>query len=79
MNFDFSDELKQLRDEARKFLGRYGVKTMVRRGLDGEPYDPRLWQEMADMGWTGATIPESHGGSGLGILRVVNQTDALWL
>lgn len=70
MNFDFSDELKQLRDEARKFLGRQGVKTMVRHALEGEPYDAGLWQAMAGLGWTGATIPESHGGSGLGHLAV---------
>lgn len=70
MNFDFSDELKQLQGEAGKFLARSAVKPMVRLALEGAPYDPSLWQTMASMGWTGAAIPESHGGSGMGHLAV---------
>ena len=70
MNFDFSDELKQLRDEARKFLANAGTRALVRRALEGAPYDASLWKTMAGLGWTGATIPEQYGGSGLGPLAV---------
>src|SRR5580693_5186174 len=39
MNFDFSDEQKQLRDEARKFLAEKCPPKAVRTVLDGkEPY-----------------------------------------
>ena len=69
MNFDFSDDLKQLRDQARKFLSERCPSTAVRRVLEGpEPYDKALWQEIAAMGWTGAAIPEEFGGAGLGHL-----------
>ncbi len=71
MNFDFPDELKQLRDEARRFLTERCPTSVPRRILEGpEPYDRALWQAMAEMGWTGAAIPEEFGGAGLGHLAV---------
>jgi alkylation response protein AidB-like acyl-CoA dehydrogenase len=67
MNFEFSDELLQLRDQARRFLGEKSPPAVVRRVLDGtEPYAATLWREMAAMGWPGAAIPEQYGGAGLG-------------
>ncbi len=67
MNFDFSDGLKQLRDQARRFLSEQCTPAVVRRSLDGEEtFAARLWHEMADMGWIGAAIPETYGGAGLG-------------
>jgi alkylation response protein AidB-like acyl-CoA dehydrogenase len=69
MNFDFSDELKQLRDEARRFLAERQALAAARRVLDGnEGYDRALWREMGEMGWIGAAIPEEYGGAGLGHL-----------
>jgi len=67
MNFDFSDDLKQLRDQARRFLAEQCPPAVVRRSLDGkEPYAAPLWKEIAAMGWIGAAIPEEYGGAGLG-------------
>src|SRR5262245_47918105 len=69
MNFDFSDELKLLREQARRFLRERCTSAAVRRVLEGpEPYDKALWKEIAGMGWTGAAIPEPYGGAGLGHL-----------
>ena len=34
MNFDFSDDLKQLRDQARRFLTEQCPPAVVRRSLD---------------------------------------------
>jgi len=69
MNFDFSDELKALREQARRFLRERCPMTSVRRILDGpEPYAAELWQQVAAMGWTGAAIPEAYAGAGLGHL-----------
>jgi acyl-CoA dehydrogenase len=71
VNFDFPDELKQLRDEARRFLSERCPTSVPRRILEGpEPYDRALWQSMAEMGWAGAAIPEEFGGAGLGHLAV---------
>ncbi len=71
MNFDFSDEQKQLRDEARKFLAEKCPPKAVRTVLDGkEPYDRELWQGLADMGFLGVAIPEQFGGAGAGHLEL---------
>jgi acyl-CoA dehydrogenase len=71
MNFDFSDELLQLRDQARRFLGDRCPPAVPRRILDtDESYAADLWRAIAEMGWTGAAIPEEYGGVGLGRLAV---------
>jgi len=78
MNFDFPDELKQLRNEARRFLTQRCPTSVPRRILEGsEPYDRSLWIAMAEMGWTGAAIPEEFGGAGLGHLAVCVLADEL--
>jgi alkylation response protein AidB-like acyl-CoA dehydrogenase len=71
MNFEFSDEQKQLRDEARKFLTEKCPPKAVRAVLDGKaPYDRELWKGLADMGFLGVAIPESYGGTGAGHLEL---------
>ncbi|MEN9315363.1 MAG: hypothetical protein RIS35_1756, partial [Pseudomonadota bacterium] len=67
MNFDFSEDLNFLRDEARKFLAEQCPTKAVRRILEGNgTYDRALWERVAQMGWLGAAVPEEHGGAGLG-------------
>src|ERR1700682_1390787 len=71
MNFDFSDEQKQLRDEARKFLAEKCSPKAVRLVLDGKSsYDRELWRGLADMGFLGVAIPEAYGGAGAGHLEL---------
>jgi alkylation response protein AidB-like acyl-CoA dehydrogenase len=70
MNFDFPDELKQLRAEARRFLADRCPPAAARRALEGAPLDRALWSELAAMGWVGAALPERHGGAGLGQLAL---------
>jgi alkylation response protein AidB-like acyl-CoA dehydrogenase len=71
MNFDFSDEQKQLRNEARKFLAEKCPPKAVRTVLDGEePYDRQLWKDLAGMGFLGVAIPEEFGGAGAGHLEL---------
>ena len=68
MNFDYSDDQKMLKDEARKFLSAKCDAKVVRGVLDDEAtaYDAPLWKGVAEQGWLGAAIPEEHGGLGLG-------------
>ncbi len=66
MNFDFSDDQKQLREQARRFLDdRFGTRA-ARARLEGAASDAGLWREMAALGWAGTAIPEEFGGVGLG-------------
>ena len=56
-----------LADAARGFLDGASPVSAFRALRDaGSPYDPALWKEMADMGWTGVLIPEDAGGSDMG-------------
>jgi acyl-CoA dehydrogenase len=71
MNFDFSDDQKMLKDQARKFLTEKCPTKVVRKILESdEPYDKALWKQIADMGWLGTAIPEEYGGLGLGHLEL---------
>ena len=71
MNFDFSDEQKQLRDQARRFLAEKCPPKAVRAVLDGKaPYDRDLWKGLAEMGFLGVAIPEAYGGAGAGHLEL---------
>jgi acyl-CoA dehydrogenase len=52
MNFDFSDDLKALREQARKFLAARASRSMVRKAFEAETgCDAALWAEIARMGW----------------------------
>jgi alkylation response protein AidB-like acyl-CoA dehydrogenase len=71
MNFDFSDDQRVLRDQARKFLGEHASSARVRRILDTDaPYDVELWRGMAEMAWPGTAVPEAYGGAGYGYLEL---------
>ncbi|VAV88579.1 Acyl-CoA dehydrogenase, partial [hydrothermal vent metagenome] len=72
MNFDFSDDQKFLREEARKFLSAQCTTKEVREVLDDEAmsHHADVWQKIVEMGWLGAAIPEEYGGLGLGMLEM---------
>jgi len=47
MNFDFSDDQRVLRDQARKFLSQESTPARVRRVLEtDDAYDEKLWRGM---------------------------------
>lgn len=79
MNFDYSDEQKFLKDEARKFLAAHCGPTKARAVLDdpGISYDAGLWKQVAEQGWLGAAIPEEHGGLGLGHVELCGIAEEL--
>ena len=68
MDFDYSDDQKFLKDEARKFLAARCAPSVVRGVLDdpAKSYDMGLWAAVAEQGWLGAAIPEQYNGLGLG-------------
>jgi acyl-CoA dehydrogenase len=71
MNFDFSDDQKLLKDQARKFLSEKSTPKVVRGVLEGAGgLDSNLWKAIAEMGWLGTAIPENYGGLGLGYLEL---------
>ncbi len=71
MDFEFSAEQLQLRNEARRYLADKCPTTVPRAVLEGAgSYDKALWAGLAEMGFLGAAIPEEYGGLGLGYLEL---------
>ena len=54
MDFSFTAEQEALRGEARAFLATHAEPS---------------WTELAGLGWTGVSVPEEAGGTGLGFLE----------
>ena len=54
MDFTFTPEQEALREEARAYLA-----------AKAEPATGPSWSELAELGWTGVSIPEEDGGAGL--------------
>ncbi|MCB9929472.1 MAG: acyl-CoA/acyl-ACP dehydrogenase [Alphaproteobacteria bacterium] len=63
MNFDFSDDQRMLRDQARRFLDDNAKPRAILEGV--EPFDRDLWKKIADLGWMGTALAEEDGGIGL--------------
>jgi len=71
MNFDLSDEQKMLGEQARGLLAERTPYDRLRQLIDSRSdWDEPLWRELAAMGFLGASVPEAHGGSGLGALEL---------
>ena len=71
MDFEFSAEQLQLRNEARRYLADKCGAAVPRAVLEGAgSYDKALWAGLAEMGFLGAAIPEEYGGLGLGYLEL---------
>ncbi|WP_298692813.1 acyl-CoA dehydrogenase family protein [uncultured Sphingomonas sp.] len=72
MNFDFTDDQKSLKEEARRFLTDASPLSAARGVLEGEGdgYDARLWARIVEQGWCGAAIPETYGGYAMGYVEL---------
>ena len=72
MNFGFTQEQEELREQLRRFLDDRAPMREVRRIMDEGPgFSPELWRQMGELGWLGLTLPEVHGGAGLGWVDLV--------
>jgi alkylation response protein AidB-like acyl-CoA dehydrogenase len=73
-----SEEQAMLLDVAREFCRNKSPMASVRAQLETDTgFDEALWGEMVALGWTGIALPESCGGSGLGIAAVVSVAEAM--
>src|SRR5262249_33425377 len=71
MDFDLSKPQKLLKDSARELLARECPPAGVRELMETETaQDDRLWQVVADQGWTGLIFSEAEGGLGLGLVEL---------
>ncbi len=62
-----TEDERLLADAARGFLDEAAPVSHLRGLRDaGQTHDPKLWAEMAAMGWTGVLVPEAAGGADMG-------------
>ena len=65
IDLSLDQDQQALQRSARDFFERRCPTTLVRAVEAGDlGYVPAMWQEMADLGWLGITVPENYGGTG---------------
>lgn len=66
MNFGFTEEQNLLKDQVQRFMKEACPLSHVRDLSNSDStFDQALWQQAAELGWLGLTIPENFGGLGL--------------
>ena len=72
MDFAPTDDQTTIRELAAKVLSDHCTPEALRFSEDSaEPgFDRALWSKLADAGLLGITIPEAHGGLGLGLVEL---------
>src|ERR687888_1253636 len=76
MDFELSDELIAVRDLAREFAEKEIAPTASKDDKE-HAFRKDLVKKMGELGFYGAVIPESYGGSGLGFLAMVLITEEI--
>ena len=72
MNFEFSDEQRQLHDAVERYLGeQYSFERYqsIKRSAAG--WDREIWRGLADLGVLAITVPTAQGGLGFGPLETL--------
>ena len=70
MDFAFNDEQQELRAQARSYLAeRFPPERVAQLADSVQGWDPGSWREFAELGWLGVSVPEEHGGAGLGFVE----------
>jgi len=66
------EERDELRSTARTVLSRSSSSEGVRTAISTElGYDPDLWSQIVELGWTSIHVPEAQGGAGCGYADLV--------
>jgi hypothetical protein len=72
LDFEFSDEQRQLRDTVERYLGdQYGFDRYKAIKDSAAGWDPSIWRGLADLGVLALTVPAAQGGLGFGPLETL--------
>ncbi len=72
MNFEFSDEQRQLHEAVERYLTeQYGFERFQSINRSQAGWDPAVWRGLADLGVLGITVPAEQGGLGFGPLETL--------
>jgi alkylation response protein AidB-like acyl-CoA dehydrogenase len=69
MDLDFTPEQEMLREAVAGVCARYSGLDVVRE-MEDDPigYPEKFWEQLAELGLLGMTLPEEYGGSGMTML-----------
>jgi alkylation response protein AidB-like acyl-CoA dehydrogenase len=70
VDFDLTDDQKEIKNVARELLGARSPVAKVREAAEAAAYDPQLWQEIVGLGWPGIAVAERYGGQDLGAVEL---------
>ncbi len=72
MDLDFTPEQDMLREAVAGVCARHCGLDVVRQ-MEDDPigYSEKFWEQLAELGLLGMTLPEEHGGSGMTMLDAV--------
>ena len=82
-DFGFGEEQIMLQEAARRFFDDKQPLTALREATAGseDPYhgkeragffDPAIWQEMVELGWSALAVPEAAGGVGMSLVTDIH-------
>lgn len=71
MDFELSDDQRQLQDSVRSVLERECPPGLVRAAYDGRRDEVnRVWKTISHLGWAAIEVPESLNGLGMGFVEL---------
>ena len=70
MDFDLTDDQKEIKRVAKELLAARSSFAKVREAAEAAGYDGALWQELRELGWPGIAVAEEYGGQGLGAVEL---------
>jgi alkylation response protein AidB-like acyl-CoA dehydrogenase len=72
MDFTFTEDQLLFQESVRDFLVNEVTPERIRASWETDSgRDPALWSQLAELGLTGITVPEAHGGLGMSALDFV--------
>ncbi len=77
MDFDLTEEQREIKDVARELLSARSPFAKVREAAQENAYDAALWREIVDLGWPGIAVAEQYGGQGLGAVELAVLSEEL--
>ncbi|MEA2212718.1 MAG: hypothetical protein QOF83_2666 [Solirubrobacteraceae bacterium] len=77
MDFDLTEDQKEIKGVARELLAARSPMARVREAVEAAEYDPALWAEIVALGWPGIAVSEAHGGQGLGAVELAMLVEEL--
>jgi alkylation response protein AidB-like acyl-CoA dehydrogenase len=70
MDFDLTEDQKEIKGVAHELLAARSPWPRVREAADRGSYDEALWREIVELGWPGIAVSERRGGQGLGVVEL---------